>query len=1201
AGRARAELENLIGFFVNTLVLRFDLSLDPTFEALLVQSREASLGAFAHQAVPFEKVVEQVQPERSLSRSPLFQALFGLQNAPVEGFGLSDLAVSPLVLQSETAKFELSLMLTEVGSILSGGLEYKNDLFDGTTIERLRTHLTVLLAEAIAQPGRPLSQLPLLAAAERHQLLAEWNDTAAADFDLASALPSLFEAQVLRTPDALAVTCGGESLTYAELDRRAGRLARRLRTLGVGPEVRVALLLDRSLDRVMATLAILQAGGCYLPLDPTYPPERLAFLLRDSGAVAVLTATGLLATLPPNAPLVLCLDRDPAAAEGEGTGLEPLPEIGSEGLAYVMYTSGSTGTPKGVAVPHRGVVRLVRGAGYAAFGPREVFLQLASYAFDAATFELWGALLHGGRLVMPPPGPFSLAELGDLLARHGVTTLWLTAGLFHQMVEENLAGLAGVRQLLAGGDVLSVSHVLRVVEELPGTRLINGYGPTEGTTFTCCFPVGGPEDVGPSVPLGRPIAGTRVYVVDREWALVPAGVPGELLVGGSGLARGYLDRPALTAERFVPSPFGGVPGERLYRTGDRVRWRADARIEFLGRLDSQVKIRGFRVEPGEIEAALAAEPEVVEAVVIVREDEPGDRRLVAYVVGDPEGPPSAGALREALKRQLPEPLVPSAIVVLEVLPLTANGKVDRRALPAPEATGSKEERYLAPRSPVEELLAGIWAEVLRRERVGVEEDFFALGGHSLLATQVVSRVRRTLAVELPLKVLFERPTIASLATEIERSLGQIPSQIPDLESRHQPFLGTDIPLSFAQQRLWFLDRLQPGSSLYNIPLSVRITGKLCVGTLGRCLAEIERRHEALRTVFAQREDGTPVQVVRPPGFRLARVDLTGLGPSAAEPLALGPGGLMSEEAGRPFDLQHGPLWRGLLLRLGREDYVLLLNLHHIVSDGWSMAILIGELQALYPAFSVDLPSPLPELPLQYADFAVWQRGWLEGEVLERQLAYWKRRLAGAPEVLDLPTDRPRPAVQTFAGASLALMLPDDLAGGLETLSRGSGVTLFMVLLAAFQVLLGRYSGQEDIVVGTPVAGRNHMLTESLIGFFVNNLALRIDLAEDPEFLALLARVREGTLSAFAHQDLPLAKLVGELQLRRDVSHAPLFQVAFALQNVPFAPLAIPGLDLVPVAVDNGTAKFDLTATVLSAGGGLTGTLEYNQDLFDRVT
>ncbi|HEV7514957.1 MAG TPA: amino acid adenylation domain-containing protein, partial [Thermoanaerobaculia bacterium] len=990
--------------------------------------------------------------------------------------------------------------------------------------------------------------------------------------------------------------------TYAELDRRAKGLAHHLRDLGVGPEVRVALLLERSLARVTATLAILQAGGCYVPLDPSYPAERLAFLLRDSAAAVVLTESGRLATLPPGDALVLCLDRDETMEwmEREADGMDPLPEVGPEALAYIMYTSGSTGTPKGVAVPHRGVVRLVREVGHAAFGPREVFLQLAAYAFDASTFELWGALLHGSRLVMPPPGTFSLAELGDLLARHGVTTLALTAGLFHQMVEENLAGLAGVRQLLTGGDVLSVPHVLRVVKGLPDMRLIACYGPTEGTTFTCCLPVGGPADVGFSVPLGRPIADTLAYVVDRELAPVPAGVPGELLVGGDGLARGYLDRPGLTAERFVPSPFARALGERLYRTGDRVRLLADGRIEFLGRLDSQVKIRGFRVEPGEVEAVLAAEPGVRDAVVIVREDAPGDRRLVAYVVSDPEGPPGAGVLREALQRKLPEPLVPSAIVLLEALPLTAHGKVDRRALPAPEVTGRQEESYLGPRGPVEELLVEIWSEVLRRERVGVEDDFFALGGHSLLATQVTSRVQRKLGVELPLRTLFACPTIASLATEVERSLGQKGS-VTDLASRPPRSPGTDVPLSFAQQRLWFLDRLKPGSALYNIPLAVRVTGRLCAGTLGRCLAEIERRHEALRSVIVVREDGTPVQVVRPPAFTLPLVDLSGLGLTVAERLALGPGGLLSEEAGRPFDLERGPLWRGRLLRFGREGHLLLLDLHHIVSDGWSMGILLGELQALYPSFSAGRPSPLPDLPLQYADFALWQRGWLEGEELERQLEHWKRQLAGAPEVLDLPTDRPRPAVQTFAGANLTFTLPDALAAGLEALSRGSGATLFMTLLAAFQALLGRYSGQDDLVVGTPVAGRTQVLTEGLIGLFVNNLAIRTDLAGDPELVELLARVREGTLQAFAHQDLPLEKLVGELQLRRDLSHAPLFQVAFALQNVPVTPFAIPGLELAPIAVDNGTAKFDLTVSVVPTGGSLTGALEYNQDLFDRVT
>ncbi|HEV7515360.1 MAG TPA: amino acid adenylation domain-containing protein, partial [Thermoanaerobaculia bacterium] len=633
ANRTRSDVEGLIGLFLNTLVLRVDLSRELTARELLSRVRGEVLEAQSHSQLPFERLVEELRPERNRGYNPLFQVLFVLQNTPNPELEIPGLAVEAAILDLATAQFDLSFAFEKSGDTLLGRLEYSTDLFAATTIERLFGHYRNLLAGFAATPEAKVGALSILGPGERHQLLAEWNDSGAVGGDFAPALHDLFAAQVARTPEALAVTCEGAALTYAELDRRAGRLARRLRALGVAPEVRVALLLDRSLARVTATLGILQAGGCYLPLDPTYPKERLAFLLGDSAAAVVLTETALLATLPPTGVPVLCLDREERAPEPAEDGMAPLPEVRPEALAYVMYTSGSSGTPKGVAVPHRGVVRLVRGAGYAAFGPREVFLQLAPYAFDAATFELWGALLHGGRLVMPPPGSLSLAELGGLLARHGVTTLWLTAGLFHQMVDENLEGLAGVRQLLAGGDVLSVPHVLRVIAELPGTRLINGYGPTEGTTFTCCFPVGGPEDVGSSVPLGRPLAGTWVYVADAQLSPVPAGVAGELLVGGAGLARGYFDRPGLTAERFVPSPFGGSPGERLYRSGDRVRSRADGRIEFLGRLDSQVKIRGFRVEPGEIEAALAAAPGVREAVVVVREDRPGDRRLVAYVVG----------------------------------------------------------------------------------------------------------------------------------------------------------------------------------------------------------------------------------------------------------------------------------------------------------------------------------------------------------------------------------------------------------------------------------------------------------------------------------------------------------------------------------------------------------------------------------------
>ncbi|HYR11357.1 MAG TPA: condensation domain-containing protein, partial [Longimicrobium sp.] len=691
------------------------------------------------------------------------------------------------------------------------------------------------------------------------------------------------------------------------------------------------------------------------------------------------------------------------------------------------------------------------------------------------------------------------------------------------------------------------------------------------------------------VPIGRPVANTRLYALDARGEPVPVGVAGELYVGGAQVTRGYLGRPGLTAERFVPDPFSTEGGARLYRTGDRARWQADGAIEYLGRLDFQVKVRGFRIELGEIEAVLRQHESVADCVVMARAGT-GETRLVAYVVGGVE----AAELRAHLRESLPEYMLPSAFVFLDALPLTPNGKLDRKALPAPEYAANAD-RYVGPRTPVEEVLAGIWAEVLRLERVGVEESFFELGGHSLLATRVVSRVRDVFAIELPLRALFEGPTVAELAVRVEEmrraELPVLPPMVPTERT------GA-LPLSFAQERLWFLDRMEPGSATYNILAARRLGGALDEAALERALGEIVRRHEALRTVFAE-VDGSAMQVVAPfGGFALRVEDLSGLGEADREAAVRRRAG---EEARRGFDLSAGPLFRPALLRLGTEDHVLLLSMHHIVSDGWSMGVLFRELSALYAAYREGGESPLAELAVQYADYAVWQREQLAGEVLERQLAYWKERLAGAPELLELPTDHPRPAVQTFRGAHERIELPLELLERLQRLGRSEGATLYMVLLSAFQVLLSKYAGSEDIVVGSPIAGRTRREVEELIGFFVNTLVLRTDLSGDPGFREVLRRAREVTLGAYEHQEVPFEKLVAELQPERSLSHSPLFQVAFSLQdrNPPAGGLA--GLEAGAVEAELGTTKFDLELNFAVHAQGLRGVLAYSTDLFERST
>ncbi|HYP52459.1 MAG TPA: condensation domain-containing protein, partial [Pyrinomonadaceae bacterium] len=815
--------------------------------------------------------------------------------------------------------------------------------------------------------------------------------------------------------------------------------------------------------------------------------------------------------------------------------------------------------------------------------------------FDASTLELWGALLNGARLALMPPGVPSLEELGRALRRHNVTTLWLTAGLFHLMVDERAEDLGGLRQLLAGGDVLSPEHVRRFLEAAPASTLINGYGPTENTTFTCCHPMRGSFDATRSVPLGRPVANTSVYVLDRRMRPVVLGSVGELYTGGDGLARGYLNRPELTAERFVPDPFSTEPGARLYRTGDLVRWLPDGTLEFLGRADHQVKIRGFRIELGEIEAALARHESVREASVVALDGAGGGKRLVAYVVGS-ETQPAAAELRDFLTARLPEYMVPSAFVALDALPLTPNGTVDRKRLPAPDERGDEREGpFVAARTPVEEMLASVWSEVLGVELVGASDDFFALGGQSLLATQMVSRVRELFRVELPLRAVFEAPTLAQLAARVadlqRTSAGSVTPPVTRVAR------DSELPLSYPQQRLWFLDQLEPDSPFYNVPTAVRMTGRLDAAALEESLRQVVRRHESLRTSFAVVE-GRPVQVINEDApVSLPVIDISHLSFDEREREARR---LAREESRRPFSLTCAPLMRAVLVRLSEDEHVIVLTMHHIVSDGWSMEVLVREMSALYEAFSEGKPSPLAELPIQYADFAAWQRNWLQGEVLEAHLDYWKKRLAGTSGVLELRTDRPRPAAQTFRGAMRRVELPADLSEQINDFSRRENVTPFMTMLAAFNVLLRRESGQDDIVVGCNIANRNRGETESLIGFFVNMLPVRSDLSGQPTFGELLRRTREAAFGAYAHQDLPFDKLVAEVLPERDPSRMPLVQVVFNFQNGATAAPRVAGLALDFLDTGSPSATFDMTMHVENTPQGVRGELLYSTDLFDEA-
>ncbi len=1205
AGRTRPELEPLVGVFVNTLAIRARMDGDPTFRELLRRTREATLGAFGHQDVPFERLVEELRVERSLSHTPLFQVMFTLQSAPGRPPELPGLRQTRLQPPDDSVRFDLELGLAEHADGLHGGFAYDADLFDAATVERMAGHLATVLRAVAADPDTRLSRVPLLGEGERRSLLAEPGGAARRYPD--ACVHDLIVEQAARTPDAVAVRCGGAALTYGELARHSARLAERLRERGVGPETRVGLCVERSPEMVVGVLGILRAGGAYVPLDPAYPAERLRFVLDDAGiSLVVATAAGA-AALPGFRGGIVA----PDAPHGEGDDAADggaLPHPPSPGsAAYVIYTSGSTGTPKGVVVEHRGLAgTLLAARGEFGLDGCDVAAVLASYAFDIWAFEALAPLLAGGTARLLPAD--DVLDVQRLVAElEGVGVMHAVPALMRQVVAEVRASGRGtlprMRLAFVGGDAVPPDLLDEMREVFPAAAVRVLYGPTEATILASSHLVAGGGRVERSV-LGAPLGEARAYVLDAHGEPVPPGVAGELYVGGRGVARGYHGRAELTAARFVPDPFGGGArgGARLYRTGDRARRLADDTLEFLGRTDAQVKIRGFRIEPGEVEAALAAHPSVSAAAVVAREDAapgaPGERRLVGYAVPDPEAPPvGAGELRAWLRERLPEHMVPGEMVLLEALPLTATGKTDRRALPAPERPLAELEEALGlQRTPTEEVVAAAWADVLRLPRVGPAENFFALGGHSLLATQVVSRLRAAFRVDVPVRALFEAPTVAELSARVDAAVraGQ-GVQLPPLVRADR---AGPLPLSFAQERLWVIDRMDPGGSVYNVPFTLRLRGELDEGALRAALDALVERHESLRTTFPA-PGGRPVQVVHPAEgatWRLEPLDGVAEGEREARALAAA-----AEEAVRPFDLAAGPLFRAALFRVAADDHLLVLALHHVVADGWSVGVLFRELSALYAALVRGEPSPLAPLPVQYADFAVWQRGWLAGDTLDRQVAFWRERLAGAPPLLELPTDRPRPAVRSTRGGAHHFRLPPAAAESLRALARAEGATPFMAALACFQLLLSIYSRQDDVVVGTPVAGRTHEALEGLVGMFVNTLALRADLGGDPPFRELLGRVREGTLGAYGHQDLPFEKLVDELRPPRDPGHAPVFQVMFSLHNLPAATLRLPGLTLEAVATESRTTKFDLSLSLAETAGGLAGALEYDAHLFDAAS
>jgi natural product biosynthesis luciferase-like monooxygenase protein/amino acid adenylation domain-containing protein len=1549
AGRPRRELEALIGCFANTLVLRVPVDGMEPFTGLVRRVRAATLSAFQNQEVPFERLVEELNPERDVSRSPLVQALFIPQNTGAQAVleRMGPLGVEQLTPQTDTAKFELSMFMLDTPAGIEIQLEYNTDLFDRGFAERTAGHYQRLLQSVVETPDLPVGRLPLLGEAESHHLVSVLNDTAAP----APAEPLVhrqFEAQVDRTPEAEAVVFRDRSLTFRGLDDQANQLAHRLRRLGVGPEDRVGLCLERSLEMVVALLAIHKAGAAYVPLDPAYPRDRLAYMLEDSGARVLVTRRRLQDAFTGIGATVLCVDGDELGIAEEPRS-RPAVAVGWDCPAYVIYTSGSTGRPKGVVVLHRNLTGFLAAMDGPVGSDRPgTWLALTTISFDISGLELFWTLTRGFRVVVQSeedtgnaaanrrassrtrPIDFSLMYFADdagslagdkyrlllegarFADREGFTAVWTPERHFHSfgglypnpaVVGAALAMVTQRLQIRAGSVVLPLHDPLRVAEEwsvvdnlsrgrvgmaiasgwhpddfvlapdaypdrkkrmfsgidellalwsgqavqrrsgagkdvevrvwprplqerpplwltstgspdtfraagergmfvlthllgqelgelgvniaayreawqkaghpgsgsvslmlhtfvsddlehvrqtvrgpfiqylrssadlsrkmaqrlghaevenlagedlqtvlelafdryfqssglfgtpescqamvdqlraagvdevaclidfgvdadrvleslghlakmrglaraerpdysvpaqlrrhqvthlqctptlarmllddpegaaaLPTLRklmvggeafpaalaeqllavgvpeLLNMYGPTETTIWSAVHPV---RKVDGEVPLGRPIANTRLHVVDGQGQLVPVGVPGELLIGGMGVVRGYHRRPDLTAERFVPDPFG-APGGRLYRTGDRARVREDGTVQFLGRLDFQVKIRGHRIELGEVETALAAVPGVREAVVVARPGADQGHDLVGYVIrADPKA--QVSSIKAALGELLPEYMVPSSFVFLEAFPLTPNGKVDRKALPAPSRS-EVQAVFVAPRGLTQERVASVWAEVLGVDRVGAEDNFFDLGGHSLRATQVVARLRAALRIDLPLLALFEHPTVVALAADIERR-GGAPSALPAVKPA--PRSGP-VPLSFGQETLWFLDQLQPGRPNYVFPLALRLRGAMDVAAMQRALTEVVARHESLRTTFGV-EQGRPVQVVQPP------LEV----PLPVEPVALeGLQARIDEEARTPFDLATTPQFRARLLAVGPQDHVLLVTMHHISTDGVSADVVLQELGASYGALREGRAPALAAAPLQYADFALWQRAHLTDEALAPQLDYWRKKLADAPSSVELPLDRPRPAVQSGRGASSSKWrVPRALEDRLRELARREGVPLFMLLEAAFHLLLHRYSGQDDICVGTAIAGRTQTELERVVGYFLNTLVLRVDAGGNPRFLDLLGRVRQTLVEAYQHQDVPLERLIKELQPARDLSTPPLFQAMFVLQDISVAlkDLASAGLQVDQLRPENGTSKIDLWLFMLEEAQGLTGSFQFNTDLFESPT
>ncbi|UFH41822.1 non-ribosomal peptide synthase/polyketide synthase [Flavobacterium cupriresistens] len=1184
ANRTQAELEGMIGFFVNVLALRSDLGGNPSFKELLERVKETTLGGYDHQLVPFEKIVDRMIINRDRSMSPLFQVLFVLHNAPEEsgetGKGLENVTLSGYEFDAVTSKSDLTLNVSEEDSMILLTIEFCTALFDKATIDRMLLHYKELLGSIVKDMNQPIESLSMLDQEDKQQLLTVFNDTAFA-YPQDKTIVDLFNDQVLKTPQAIALVFEDQVMTYKELDERSNQLVHYFESMGVISDSRIGILFNRSFDMIVSILGILKSGCTYIPLDPTLPSKRLSHIVEDSSVNFLLYREDSLLSSLSVSDFIFFLDiAESSAYESSKVVNERHPAS----VAYVMYTSGTTGNPKGVMITDDNIVSLCKSCDYISLNSDTVWLSTGSISFDATTIEFFGTLLNGGQLILADTNTLlSVVNLKELIIKHKVTTMWMTASWFHQVVEDDVAVFENLIDLVVGGDVVLFNYTNKLKELYPQLHIVNGYGPTENTTFSTTYSID--EVTHRNIPIGKPIRNSQAYILDSKLNLLPIGVIGELCVGGSGLAKGYLNQEELTQEKFIANPF--IEGDRIYKTGDLARWLPDGNIEYVGRKDDQIKIRGYRIELGEIETALSSVSGIIQCCVLAREDEGGNKRLIGYVVS--EGKLNTTDLQERLRVSLPEYMVPMFWVELDQLPLTSNGKLDKKALPDPDSSELSGKEFVAPGTDTEKQLAIIWQQLLGIEKIGIHDNFFELGGHSLLATRLVSMIRKELTIEIEIVDVFEHTTIAALGAHVSvQSKGVL---LPTIVSEHRP---ERIPLSFSQERLWFLDQLQ-GSTEYHIPTVLRLEGVVDVSILEKTLHNIVSRHEVLRTILLS-EDGVGYQqVIAAEDWTLDQVkieDKTLLESSLQDYL-------MS-----PFDLAKDYKLRSCLYDLGNQQYVLACVLHHIVSDGWSGGILISEFMELYSALQSGRTAVLPELTLQYSDYAIWQRKYLEGAVLDAQLAYWEAKLQGVA-TLSLPTDYPRPAVQSMAGSSAFLFLDKEISESLRALCQREGVTMFMVMLAAFKVLLSRYSGQDDICVGTPIANRTQSELEGMIGFFVNTLVLRSDLGGNPDFKELLSRVKETTLGSYDHQLAPFEKVVDRVVTTRDRSMTPLFQVMFDFHNeIENSKEESPSLENLIISeheYSDATSLFDLMLSITENDFDISVGINYCTALFDQTT